>query len=134
MQVGSISKGTGGFLQYHKVGYAPYTFFCYEQVYDSNGAPIQNAFVDRNDDGISTIEDRYITNKSPNPDFFYGVNIRLDYKNWDVGVNAHGQTGNWLFNDFYSSNSTANFATASGYLTNYANVVKKSGFTDINTI
>ena len=134
VQVGSISKGTGGFLQYHKVGYAPYTFFCYEQVYDSNGAPIQNAFVDRNDDGIITIEDRYLTNKSPNPDFFYGINIRLDYKNWDFGINAHGQTGNWLFNDFYSSNSTASFATASGYLANYANVVKKSGFTDVNSI
>lgn len=134
VQVGGISKGTGGFLQYHKVGYAPYTFFCYEQIYDASGNPIQNALVDRNDDGIITIEDRYITNKSPNPDFFFGINVKLDYKNWDIGFNAHGQTGNWLFNDFYSSNSTANFATASGYLTNYANVVKKSNFRNVNNI
>ena len=51
IQTGSITKGTGNLLQIHKVGYAPYTFYCFQQVYDQDGNPIQNALVDRDKDG-----------------------------------------------------------------------------------
>lgn len=37
--------------QKHQVGEMPGTFYLYQQVYDENGKPIQNAFVDRNNDG-----------------------------------------------------------------------------------
>jgi TonB-linked outer membrane protein, SusC/RagA family len=133
VQVGSISKGTGGFLQYHKVGYAPYTYYLYQQVYDANGKPIQNAVVDRDGDGVITSGDRYMTNKSPNPDFFYGVNLKFNYKNWDFGLNGHGSVGNWLFNDFYSANSTSMLPMASGNTSNYSKVVLKSGFKETNS-
>lgn len=130
--VGSINKGTGGYLQRHMVGSAPYTFYLYKQVYDRNGHAIQNALVDRDHDGVITSADRYMTNKSPNPDFFYGVNLKLSYKNWDFGFNGHGSVGNWMFNDFYSANSTANVDFASNTLSNYATTVKKTGFTQAN--
>ncbi len=130
--IGSISKGTGGYLQRHMVGSAPYTFYLYQQAYDSRGHAIQNALVDRDGDGVITSADRYMTNKSPNPDFFYGINLKLSYKNWDFGFNGHGSVGNWMFNDFYSSNSTANIDFASNTLSNYATTVKKTGFTQAN--
>jgi iron complex outermembrane receptor protein len=33
------------------VGYAPNSFFVYEQLYDADQRPIQGAYVDRNADG-----------------------------------------------------------------------------------
>ena len=133
IQEGNISKGTGNKLQRHMVGYAPYTFYCFQQVYDENGNPIQNALVDRDKDGKITQADRYMTNKSPNPDFFYGVNLKLTYKNWDFGFNGHGSVGNWAFNDFASANSTSNLDLNAGNLPNFAKVVNKTGFTKANS-
>lgn len=46
-----IDAGTN---QKHQVGEMPGTFYLYQQVYDENGKPIQNAFVDRNNDGQIT--------------------------------------------------------------------------------
>ncbi len=130
--VNGITMGTGGYLQRHMVGYAPYTFYCYQQAYDHEGKPIQNALVDRDKDGVITSADRYMTNKHPNPDFFYGVNLKLSYKNWDFGFNGHGAVGNWMFNDFHSSNSTANLDFQSNSLSNYATYVKETGFREAN--
>ena len=53
-----IDAGTN---QKHQVGEMPGTFYLYQQVYDENGKPIQNAFVDRNNDGQITEADRYLT-------------------------------------------------------------------------
>ena len=133
IQTGSITKGTGNLLQIHKVGYAPYTFYCFQQVYDQDGNPIQNALVDRDKDGKITQADRYVTDKSPNPDFFYGISLKLSYKNWDFGFNGHGSAGNWVFNDFASANSTSNIDINAGNLPNFARLVKKTGFTKANS-
>lgn len=56
-----IDAGTN---QKHQVGEMPGTFYLYQQVYDENGKPIQNAFVDRNNDGQITEADRYLTHFS----------------------------------------------------------------------
>ena len=133
IQTGSITKGTGNLLQIHKVGYAPYTFYCFQQVYDQDGNPIQNALVDRNKNGQIDQGDRYMTDKSPNPDFFYGISLKLSYKNWDFGFNGHGSAGNWVFNDFASANSTSNIDINAGNLPNFARLVKKTGFTKANS-
>lgn len=54
-------------------------------------------FVDTNDDGQIDGDDRtYIG--SPIPDLVYGLNIDLNYKNWDLSVGLQGQYGNELFN------------------------------------
>lgn len=133
IQTGGITKGTGNLLQRHKVGSAPYTYYCFQQVYDANGRPIQNALVDRTKDGSIGQDDRYDTGKSPDPDFFYGLSVKLTYKNWDFGFNGHGSVGNWLFNDFASANSTSNLDLNAGNLPNFAKVVKTTGFTKANS-
>ena len=105
----------------------------FKRVNDSEGHPIQNALVDRDGDGAITQADRYMTGKSPNPDFFYGINLKLSYKNWDFGFNGHGSAGNWAFNDFASANSTSNVDVNAGNLPNFAQVVTKTGFTAANS-
>jgi len=133
VQTGTIASGTGGYLQLHKVGYAPYTYYCYQQVYDADGKPIQNAVVDRNGDGIISQGDRYMTEKNPEPDFYYGLNMKVKYRNWDFGFNGHGSVGNWMFNDFYASHSTSNVTLGYSMVGNYARTVLKTGWSDSNS-
>lgn len=132
IETGNISKGTGGYLCRQMVGYAPYTYYTYQQKYDADGRPLQNEFVDRNDDGVITEADRYMTGKSVSPKFFYGLNMKVTYRNWDFGLNGHGSAGTWVFNDFASANSTASLDLNAGNLPNQARLVKKTGFTAPN--
>ena len=133
IETGTISKGTGGYLSRQMVGYAPYTYYLYQQKYGADGKPLQNQFVDRDKDGSITEADRYMTGKSASPKFYYGLNLKVTYKEWDFGLNGHGSAGTWVFNDFASSNSTASLDLNSGALPNQALLVKKTGFTAPNS-
>ena len=133
VEVGSISNGTGSKIARHKVGYEPYTYFAPQQIYDEDGNPIQNALVDRDNDGEITLKDFRMTGKSPLPNFFYGLNFKASYKDWDFGFNGHGTAGNYLFNDFASAHSTSRFDTSAGNIPNLATLVRKTGWTDVNS-
>ncbi len=129
--VSTLSHGTGSTIGRHQVGYAPFSYWVLQQLYDENGMPIQNAFVDRNEDGIINEADKYCAG-DPNPDFYYGLNLKLSYKNWDFGFNGHGSLGYKVFNDFASNNSTAYFDVNAGNLPNFATAVNRTGFTQIS--
>ena len=133
IETGNITKGTGGYLCRQMVGYTPYTYYVYEQKYDADGRPLQNEFVDRDKDGNISDSDRYMSGKSVAPKFFYGMNLKVTYRNWDFGMNGHGSAGTWVFNDFASANSTASLDLNSGSLPNQALLVKKTGFTAPNS-
>ena len=133
IETGNISRGTGNFLCRQMVGYAPYTYYAYKQKYDADGKPIQNEFVDLDGDGSITEKDRYMTDKSVMPKFFYGLNVKVSYRNWDFGLNGHGSAGTWVFNDFKSANSTASIDMNVGNLPNQAKLVKQTGFTAPNS-
>ncbi len=135
IDLGSAGGGTGNTAQRHKVGYAPYTFYLWQQAYDDNGKPIENALVDRDGTGQITNADRYMTNKSPNPDFYYGVNVKLTYKNWDFGFNGHGTVGNYMFNDVLRGSVTSYYRDIidKGYFVNTQPVTTKYGFTSSPT-
>lgn len=133
IETGGISRGTGNFLCRQMVGYAPYTYYAYQQKYDADGKPLQNEFVDRNKDGVITEADKYMTGKSVMPKFYYGLNLKVTYKDWDFGLNGHGSDGTWVFNDFKSANSTASIDVNAGNLPNQALVVKETGFTAPNS-
>ena len=133
IETGGISRGTGNFLCRQMVGYAPYTYYAYQQIYDSDCKPVQNEFVDRNKDGEITGADRYMTGKSIAPKFYYGLNVKVMYRNWDFGLNGHGSAGTWAFNDFMSANSTASLDLNAGNLPNQALLVRTTGFTAPNS-
>ena len=54
-------------------------------------------FRDINGDGVITAADKTIIG-NPHPDFTYGFNINLGYKNWDLAIFAQGSQGNDIFN------------------------------------
>ena len=125
-----IDAGTN---QKHQVGEMPGTFYLYQQVYDKNGKPIQNAFVDRNNDGQITEADRYLTHKSPMAKVYMGFSSQFSYKKWDLGFNLRANFGNYVYNGVASGNSTSNNYGGKGFITNLYNGFQDTGFTLLNT-
>lgn len=131
--VGDPGFGTGLRVQKHMVGYAPYTFYLYQQAYDENGKPLQNVFVDRNQDGVITEADRYLTNRDPAPDIFMGFNTTLRYKEFDFGMSLRANFGNYVFNAFAANNSTLYPSYTSEFLNNKYRGALETGFTNVNS-
>ena len=100
--VGGISGGTGNNIQRHVVGYSPYTFFVFKQVYDkATGNPIEGLYEDLNRDGIINESDRYLY-KKPSADVLFGINTQVTYGAFTVGLAAHGTIGNYAYNNYFS--------------------------------
>lgn len=90
--------GDGGLrLKIHSVGYAPGTFYVFQQVYGADGNPIEGEYVDRNGDGVITDNDLY-RYKKPTADVLMGFNSKFTYKQWDLGFNGRVSLGNYNFN------------------------------------
>jgi TonB-linked SusC/RagA family outer membrane protein len=74
-------------------------------------------YSDINGDGQITSEDRTFLG-NPNPDFSYGLNLGLNFKNFDFGIFLYGVAGNDIWNnvlwwtDFNSSFEAAKSHTA----------------------
>jgi iron complex outermembrane receptor protein len=103
IDVGGISGGTGNNIGKFAVGYSPYIFNVYKQVYDkSGGQPIEGLYEDINRDGKVDDADRYLY-KKPAPDVLLGVNTQLNYKQFSLGLALHGSFGNYLYNNYNSN-------------------------------
>ncbi|MCU0377405.1 MAG: TonB-dependent receptor [Bacteroidales bacterium] len=124
--VGGIGGGVGNTIQIHSVGYPSYAFYVQEQVYDADGKPIEGLYVDRNNDGAITGDDRYRYQK-PAPTLFMGFSSMFRYKNFDFTFNGRINLDNYVYNNVYAGATYANMA-ASGYLSNRVTNVLDSGF------
>ena len=128
VETGGISGGVGNNIQIHSVGYPANSFYVYEQVYNDAGQPIEGLYVDRNGDKVITNDDRY-QYKNPTPPVFMGFSTKLDYKNWDFGLNGRVSLGNYIYNNVWSTQATYNnLYNSVGYLNNLAGSVFESNF------
>jgi len=107
---GGISGGTGTTVQVHAVGYQPNAFYVYQQVYGSDGRPLEGVYVDRNGDGIINNDDLYMY-KSPTPDVLLGFSSRFTMKNWDLGFTMRASIGNYVYNNMASKDGTLQLLT-----------------------
>lgn len=126
----SISRGNNTKVQVNKVGYAANSFYVYQQVYDENGNPIENMFVDRNGDGIINSSDKYIY-KKPAADFMMGLTSKMTYKNWDFSFSLRSSLNNYVYYDFLAGKANV---SSSGLFSNtaYSNTTPEAialGFT-----
>ena len=93
-----LPSGTGGKLQWFLVGEPAFTYRVYQQVYDNDGNPVPNQYVDQNGDG--TIDDKDLINfHSPEPKVTFAWNNTFNYKNWDFGISLRANLGNWVYNN-----------------------------------
>jgi len=100
--VGGFSGGTGNYIQRHSVGFTPNSFFVYEQVYDTNGKPLEGVYVDRNNDGQISNADKYRFEK-PSADFTMGLTTDLNYKKWNLNMAWRANIGNYVYNNVDSN-------------------------------
>lgn len=100
LQVNGIDKGGvggQGYVQTFREGFSPYAFWVYQQVYDTNGKPIQGAYVDRNGDGQITLADKY-NYKKPQADVTMGLLTNMTFgKNWDFSMGWRASIGNYVY-------------------------------------
>lgn len=91
----------------HAVGHPASSFYVYQQVYDENGKPIENEFVDRNGDGTINGDDRYFY-KKPTADVLMGLTSRLSYKSWDFSFSLRASLNNYVYNSVEVGGSDCN--------------------------
>jgi len=129
VETGSISGGVGNFIQMHTVGYPANSFFVFEQVYGTDGKPIEGLYVDRNGDGEITNADRYHY-KKPAADYFFGISSNLSYKNWDFSFAGRANFGNYVYNNVASENAVYErlYRPEGPYLGNIITAVSNTDF------
>ncbi|MGC4129816.1 MAG: SusC/RagA family TonB-linked outer membrane protein [Bergeyella sp.] len=126
IETGGISGGVGNTIQAHMVGYTPYAFYVYQQVYDANGKPLDGVYVDRNGDGKVSKEDKYLY-KSTTPDATFGFSTKFQYKKWDFSTALRAVLGNYVYNNFASQSNVQSIAT-NDYLMNLSTQTAAYGF------
>lgn len=130
VQVGTTMGANEGYSSLYRVGCAPYTYHLYKQAYDAAGHPLQNVLIDMDADGRITEGDRYVTDKSMSPKFFFGIGTQLTYKKWDFGFNGHGSLGGYALNKVRMNASTSYSDTyGKGYLNNLLTYCLETGWT-----
>jgi iron complex outermembrane receptor protein len=127
--VGGISGGVGNTVQMHSVGHPAFSFFVYEQVYGTDGKPIQGMYVDRNEDGVITDDDRYHY-KDPNPDFIIGLSSTFVWKDLDFSFSGRLYLGNYIYNNVESENANYErlYRPEGPYLSNINSEVTQTEF------
>jgi len=89
--------------------------------------------VDRDENGIINIDDRYFYQK-PSPDVTMGLSSKLIYKNFDLGISLRASIGNYVYNDVAASHaniSVSNVYSAEAF-TNIMSSALETNFTGSN--
>ncbi|WP_235298324.1 SusC/RagA family TonB-linked outer membrane protein [Portibacter marinus] len=103
---GGIAGGVGSNIQIHSVGFAPSSFYVYEQLYDEDGNILEGQFADRNEDGVVNDDDKYRFEKAA-PDYAIGLTSNLTIGDFDLSFAGRANIGNYVYN---------NVATDQGWL------------------
>ncbi|WP_245957635.1 TonB-dependent receptor [Niabella yanshanensis] len=124
---------SNGNTQLHYVGYPRNTFYLYQQVYDTNGKPLEGVFVDRNGDGNITTDDKYL-NHSAVGQHMFGLSSNLAVNKWSGGFVTRAVVGNYLYNNVFADRSTRTAITGAYTLGNGISNYFNTGFTQGTSI
>lgn len=133
VRIGDIAGGTGGTIQLHKVGFQPFAFFVYNQIYDENNNPIEGAYADLNGDNIINDNDRYLY-KKPAADVTLGFRSNMSYKKFDLSFNLRANLGNYVYNNMNSARGQYDLLQSNAVLANLPVSVLESNFNTTSTV
>ena len=117
VMTGGISGGTGNTIQVHQTNQAPNSFFVYQQVYDTDGKPMEGVYVDRNNDGKIDNNDKYCFHKAA-PDWTFGFNTQVSYKALTLAMSAHANVGNYVYNNVMSNGDLLTDLSTNSFINN----------------
>lgn len=132
VDVGTIGGGVGNFIQNQRVGFPANSFYVFQQVYGSNGMPIEGLYVDRTGSG-GTVTSNNLNKyhyKKPAPDYTLGINSRLAYKQFDFTFSGRANIGNYVYNNVASGALYSTVYNQSGFFNNLPRQVFNSNFTN----
>lgn len=133
-QTGGIAGGVGSTVQIHSVGFAPRSFYVYEQMYDESGNILEGEFVDRNEDGVVNTDDLYRYEK-PAADFTFGFSNSLTIKNLDFSFAGRASKGNFVYNNVQTNNGyLSGTYNSSGYLRNVHSIAVEQNLQEDETL
>ncbi|NJM25946.1 MAG: hypothetical protein HC859_11155 [Bacteroidia bacterium] len=129
--VGLIAGGVGNFIQINKVGFPVNSFYVFEQIYDTEGMPIEGLYVDRTGDGGQVTSNNL--NKyqyhSPAPTALMGINSSLTYKKLDFAFSGRISIGNYLYNNNFSERARySTIYNQAGFFNNLPTAVNETNF------
>ena len=127
VDTGGISGGTGNTIQIHQTGKAPNSFFVYKQIYDTDGNPIEGAYVDLNGDGVLNTKDKYCFHKAA-PDWTMGFNTTLSWKHWTLSMSAHANIGNYVYNNVMSDGDLLSDLSTNSFVNNRYRTAEQHNF------
>ncbi|WP_426491164.1 SusC/RagA family TonB-linked outer membrane protein [Hymenobacter sp. 102] len=125
---GGIPGGTGSTIQVNTVGYPNNAFYVRQQVYGSNGRPVEGVYVDRDGNGVINERDNY-RYKQPAPLAVLGFSSNLAYQKVNLSFLLRGNVGNYVYNSVAAN--LGNFSNAKGstnYLLNLPSSIRDTGF------
>lgn len=117
IETGGIAGGVGNNIQIHSVGFPRNAFFVYRQVYNGEEKPLEGLFVDENNDGRSTLDDRYRF-KSPDPTVFLGFSSQFTMDRLSLSFVLRSNIGNYVYNNVDSERGVYRNLTLNNVLRN----------------
>jgi iron complex outermembrane receptor protein len=130
VDVGGIGGGVGNFIQNQRVGFPRNSFNVFQQVYGSNGMPIEGLYVDRTGSGgtvTSSNLNKYHYQK-PDPTYTIGVNSRIAYKQMDFSFSGRANIGNYVYNNVASGALYSTVYNQSGFYNNVPRQLNNANF------
>lgn len=117
-------------VQIHQVGYAPFTFFTFQQVYNEAGNPIEGLYVNRSGDPTPVVGNNYnkYYGKKPVADYLIGVNSRFNYGKFDFTFSGRLSLGNYVYNNNLSGRAFYNNTYSLGHFRNMPRAITDTGF------
>ncbi|VAW17483.1 Outer membrane TonB-dependent transporter, utilization system for glycans and polysaccharides (PUL), SusC family [hydrothermal vent metagenome] len=133
VDAGSISGGVGNFIQNISVGYPINSFFVYQQVYNTNGMPIEGVYVDLSGNGgnVTSSNLNKYRYKDPAADVLMGISSRVMYKQFDLSFSGRVSLGNYVYNNVASDRALySSMYNQSGFFNNLPKWVNNTGFSN----
>ncbi|WCT14191.1 SusC/RagA family TonB-linked outer membrane protein [Mucilaginibacter jinjuensis] len=128
-QFSNIAGTTSGLIQADKVGLPINSFYVFQQIYNANGTPLEDGYVDRNKDGQINSADQYLY-KKPDPTVLMGINSRVSYKRFDFSFSGRLSLGNYNYNNVAAGSTYRGLYSSLGYLSNQTKAADDTKFTN----
>lgn len=129
----NIGGSTSGLIQANKVGSPINSYYVDQQIYNTNGTPVESGYVDRNKDGQINSSDLYFY-KKPDADVLMGINSDFAWKRFDFSFSGRLSLGNYNYNNVAAGSTYRGLYSSLGYLANQTTAASDTKFTNaLNT-